>query len=945
MRRLRDWPIARKGLLVLVLASPVPIAIGGVVGYMRGRDLLEEQVRGLLAARSDMVATTLDDFNRGWLGSATRLASMPPVRRFCEASRLAPGEPPTELSDHLDVYPRSDPAIRAASLIVGGRIAASTERRGVGVDVSFRSYWRESRDRPTISDVFVPLAVIEPDPLLAYSAPVSGSDGECVVLIAVKATRFWEAVRAQNGAAGKDAYAVVLDQHGIRIAHGTRQAHVFRPAGTVPRTEIEQMRRERRFDERTLGRLSQPVAVPDQFRLARTRRLGRSEEIHAYYSPANDSWNFSVARRLETVPWTVFVLVPSASVDGPIRALVGSSVLGAALLSAFALTLGALFGWTIFSPLRSLSAAADSLGRGDYEARVAIVAKDEIGALASRFNEMAAAIQAAHDSLEQRVHERTADLERANAELGAQREELVVQREELVVQQGELERTNAEVARADRLKSEFLANMSHELRTPLNAVIGFSEILRDDGQATFTPRQMEQLGHVYESGKHLLALINDILDLSKIEAGHLALTEEIVAPREAVTEACALCEPSAKKRRVAIAPLVRTRLSVRADRAKLRQILLNLLSNAVKFAPEGSTVRVEAEDQHPFVRFSVSDDGSGIDEALLPRLFEPFVQGESPLVKKHQGTGLGLAITRRLVQKHGGTVSVETAPGRGATFRFTIPAGKASVPADTDPSVTEPAKGRRILVIDDDPRVGEVLRSALAGDGLLLAATGREGIAIARSERPDLAIVDLSLPDLSGFEVVDRIAKEVGTIPMIVLTAADLTADEIQRLRGSVEIVAIKGDVTREELVAAVERTTSRGSRVRTADPSVLVVDDNDVNRELARSILERLGYRVLLAADGDEGLAVARREGPALVLMDLAMPGKDGYAATRELKADPATRRIPVVALTALAMRGDEERAIEAGVDAFLTKPIDRAKLEEIVARFVPPPVRGGSP
>ena len=405
------------------------------------------------------------------------------------------------------------------------------------------------------------------------------------------------------------------------------------------------------------------------------------------------------------------------------------------------------------------------------------------------------------------------ELSRRNEELRAQAAELEEQGETLKANQAELELKNREIQKADKLKSEFLANMSHELRTPLNAVIGFSELLLDDKSQLSAPH-VEYARDILASGRHLLTLINGVLDLAKIEAGSMTLSLESVQPTEALDSAFMLVSAGAKKRKIELTLAEADLVPVQADPGKLQQILLNLLANAIKFSPAGASVAAGARREGGMVRFFVRDTGPGMAAEVLPQLFKPFFQAESPLVKKHEGTGLGLAISRRLVEQHGGSMEVESAPGRGSTFSFTLP-------------------------IADEPG---------AAEGPLL----RESVA----------------PSAAG--------------------------------------------------------------------GLVLVVDDHELNLEVARHLLERRGCEVLLARGGEECLAIARARHPALVLLDVAMPGRDGIAIASELKGDPRTSAIPLVALTALAMRGDDDRARAAGFDAYLTKPIDRRAFEDTVARFI---------
>ena len=623
--------------------------------------------------------------------------------------------------------------------------------------------------------------------------------------------------------------------------------------------------------------------------------------------------------------------------------------------------------------------------------------------------------------------------------------------------------------------------MSHELRTPLNAIIGFSELLLEEGRQALSPEHVKFVEDVLASGRHLLVLINDILDLAKIESGRIELHLEPVTAEVAIQDAVSLVAPQAQRKGVKIRTRIVCSTTVLADRGKLRQILLNLISNAVKFSGDRSTIEVGAEETSSAVRFWVRDEGPGIDQALMPRLFQPFVQGDSTLAKKHQGTGLGLAISKRLAEQHGGTIEVNSTAGKGTTFSVNIPTVASAAPwaassmagvgvgeapstpppapraekdgkksrlvllveddmstvrliraylgdagyelAETsnpanalelarrlqpaailldldldgedglqllqelkaDPGtrhipvviesvlaeekrglllgaaeyLTKPldrgrllesigrigqvdADGGRplVLAIDDDPVVATVLRAVLAPAGFRLMSSplGREGIKVARREQPALVIVDLLLPDISGFEVIESLRADPRTqaVPVIALTAANLSAADRSRLESRVSSLAQKGDFTRDSVLLAVQRAIGAAPAGAGNGPTMLIVDDHDLNRELIRSLLERKGYRVLQADNAEAGIEIARRERPSLILLDLAMPGKDGFQAAREMKADSALATTPLVAVTALAMRGDEERARKAGFDGYVIKPVDRRVLEETIENLL---------
>ncbi len=557
------------------------------------------------------------------------------------------------------------------------------------------------------------------------------------------------------------------------------------------------------------------------------------------------------------------------------------------------------------------------------------------------------------------------DLHRQTGEFAQQlaksNEELQLQTEELERQRRDLETTNVEVQRADKMKSEFLANMSHELRTPLNAIIGFSELLLDEARAALSEDHRKYVEIVLASGKNLLELINDVLDLAKIESGRLELQLEPLSPDTSIREAIELISPLAQRKQIEIRSRIETPRTVLADRGKLRQVLLNLLSNAVKFSPEKSAIEVAAEDVAAGVCFRVRDEGPGIEDALLSQLFVPFVQGDAALIKKHQGTGLGLAISKRLVEEHGGSIAVSSSVGRGTTFSVTIPAAAGRIAA---PERTEkvPARAltdngdagqrRRILLVEDDAATVRLIRAYLANTGYELVETANSASALdlARTMDFSLILLDLDLDGENGLDLLRKLKSDTRTreIPVIIesvlpeqkrgvmLGASDFHLKPFDRSRLLESIARFDPGAARAQHSGKRDDDPAAVQSAHPAVPKVLVIDDHDANRELLRTMLERKRYHVFLAANGDQGIEIARRERPSLILLDLAMPGKDGFATARELKADETLASTLLVAVTAMAMRGDEQRAKEAGFDGYVTKPVDRAVLEEMIARLL---------
>jgi signal transduction histidine kinase/CheY-like chemotaxis protein len=406
------------------------------------------------------------------------------------------------------------------------------------------------------------------------------------------------------------------------------------------------------------------------------------------------------------------------------------------------------------------------------------------------------------------------EMKDANFELQAMNEEIRTMNEELTGRQKEFSIVNEKLDEASRAKSDFLANMSHELRTPLNAVIGFSEVLQDRMIGPLNDRQGDAINNIHSAGKHLLSLINDVLDISKIEAGKVELEISSVSVSELLHLSISLLKEKAMKSGIKLDLLIEPEadITIEADERRLKQILFNLLSNAVKFTDEGGSITVKAgAPDTGFIEISVEDTGIGIRQEDIGRLFKEFVQLETTYTKKYQGTGLGLALTKQLVELHGGKIYVVSEYGKGSTFTFTIPiAAKTARKTDTADATAEEVsasvrKSPKILVIDDDPMVFDYMEieTSKAGYEMLRALSAEEGIRVARSESPDLIVLDLTMPGIDGFSVADTLHADDATswIPIMVLTAADLSQNDIKKLQGKVRGIIEKGRLTRKDFL------------------------------------------------------------------------------------------------------------------------------------------------
>ena len=384
----------------------------------------------------------------------------------------------------------------------------------------------------------------------------------------------------------------------------------------------------------------------------------------------------------------------------------------------------------------------------------------------------------------------------------------------------ELENAWSVAEKTNLAKSEFLANMSHELRTPLNSIIGFSEVLQDQLFGQINEKQQDYVRNILTSGRHLLSLINDILDLSKVESGKMELDLSTFSLRELLEASLMMLREKALKGainlRIDLAPEAET--NIEADQRKLKQIMFNLVSNAVKFTPTGGTVDISAVRDGNFIKIAVADTGIGIKGEDIPRLFQAFTQLEAVYTKGFEGTGLGLALTRQLVELHGGRVWVESEIGMGSRFCLTIPLTQAATgELSVHQSDLSPESGNTVLLIENDPLTLAALKNALQSKGyrVLRSNTGENGIEMARRDRPDLIVLDLMMSGVNGFDVADRLQDDDATanVPILVLTAMELSTSNRARLAGKVWQIAEKGSLSTQNFIILVE--TAIGSKVK----------------------------------------------------------------------------------------------------------------------------------
>jgi len=777
----------------------------------------------------------------------------------------------------------------------------------------------------------------EPYMTIAMAGPLKEAESQDssnwdVTVVEVNLKFIWDVITSIE--TGKDGRAYTVDTRGNLIAH----------------TDLSLV-----LKKMNLSSLSQVAGAfvnstnteEDQNKVSIARDLQGQRVLTTYATVSPPGWYVFIEQPLTEAFRTLYASIFRTA----LLLLVG---IGLSVLASLVLT------HRMVTPIRKLQEGAARIAAGDLGHRIEVRTGDELETLGEEFNRMTTRLQESYTNLEEKVKVRTHELAEALKQLEI----------------------------ASKHKSEFLANMSHELRTPLNPILGMTHLAL---QTELTPKQNDYLNKIKTSANSLLSIINDVLDFSKIEAGKLEL-ESIDFSLDEIMNYLApvVTMKSQEKENLEVHFDIAQNVPrfLKGDPLRLGQVLVNLATNAVKFTDEGeiviSTRLVEEKNDRMVLSFSVSDTGIGLTREQIDNLFEAFTQADTSTTRKYGGTGLGLAICKNLVKMMSGNIQVESQPGLGSTFSFTAVFERSEQKKDQSRKLSTDLRGLRVLVVDDNATARQILQGMLESFDfqVSLAGSGEEGLEklVKASEDNffELVLMDWKMPGMDGIEASRRIRNHQGLakVPVMIMVTA-YGREEIMRQAdqaglASFLIKPVSASVLFDTIMQAFgkdmavpsrieQRKEQRTEKLRNIQGAqILLVEDNEINQELARELLENEMLPVTITANGEEAVKLVKEKNFDAVLMDVQMPVMDGYQATRKIRewesgirnaefgsgnkiekdsdSKSEIKRLPIIAMTAHAMTGDRERCLQAGMNDYVPKPIDPDRLFSALVRWIKP-------
>ncbi len=1027
--RFRDWPLRVKILVVLSISSTLPLVLAGLMGLRLARTATIDHAKRLLTAKANMVAMRLDDFHKRNQDEAKRLAHWDTFEKYARAHPTERRQLEQKIQFAMKTNEKNYAHVYgAAPLGIGllgpsGNIVTATDRvpsQTFDLERHVNRYLKEALLGTATISVLYFASELDWKPTIAYAEPVKKENGEVVgvVVLWASAQAFWDILH-QCQEELEPGYVSLFDPSGVRIGHSSKDEMRFHPAGDLSKVDpeaLDAMIAEKRFGPDYTERLQKTKFFEEQFKRVRSKKLDTTP--FEGLAQANNNFNVGVAQRLKC-GWTFFYMYPEdsfAALGGmnidQLSGLSGWAVYLIVVIALLSPLAGIFIAGVILKPVRDLARAFQKLGSADFDSRVKVHSSDELGSLGAGFNAMADRLAAAVKKLNEALAAKAASEARvstivelvadgiitlnddggiqsfnaaarrifgyepaevkgrhaavllavpegqrpgeylrqvlqgdqvnlqAGAELVAAGREVRGRRQDgrvfpmelaaakVRVENGYLvavtvrdltaqKRAEEELRDArdaaqtsNRAKSQFLANMSHELRTPLTAIIGYSEMLREQALEEGHDALVPDLEQIHAQSKHLVSLINDLLDMSKIEAGKLQIYLETFDLADMVRYVAQTIQPLVAKNSNTLEMHAGDALgTMHSDVTRVRQCLFNLFSNACKFTENGTislSLKAETVAGVDWVSFQIKDTGIGMTPPQVTRIFQPFTQGDLSTTRKYGGTGLGLSITRKLCQMMGGDLVVESVKDQGSTFTIRIPrdARQAQIEApEKQPApVAEAAAILKtlkpgqdtVLVIDDEQPVRDMLTRVLTKEGfqVVTCGSGEEGLRLAREIRPRVITLDVMMPGMDGWALLSilKADPDLADIPVIMITIVD---DKNLGYAMGVSDYLTK-PLDRERLLDVLRKRCHPTSRL------ALIAEDEPATRELLRRALEKNGWEVAEAANGRQALDCVQKRQPALIVLDLMMPEMDGFEFITELRQHPEWRSIPVVVLTA---------------------------------------------